>query len=448
MNASANAVQSWYKSNLRRIVDEKNRLDQQKMLHEKYLADLASSRLRTEGAAALQRCARRATANHSYCEQLMYIIRHEALAGSRDKAWVKLKGFFFIIRSKGIAARKRVERHLLLLKNDPNKASRVISRAIRRRIGQLMRQQWLTVGRFALATLRLQQQRKGAGFDVPKVVRSSNTKDDDDFAFNSEALEDALLQMELALRSQAGERQVKRTDDNSVDVSQDTHLTPGHTALEDSRAYSERLLSPRVMTEPRKVAPAAQLHSKDLPAITAQAPSGRPNSSVRGLPPRIPVLCAAKRRNDTKKARVAVLSSLPVGSVVFSIRQLSEKKSLDSSGKLSLFKGRESRPRSTFAQVAELFSSSPSRSSSSAKALKQADEVRQSALNALQNRFLDENAGAPAVLTGGHGLEDDGDESSGQLPIGVLEAIMVRPHTKAVEQDKRLLKLALDAENR
>ena len=44
------------------------------------------------------------------------------------------------------------------------------------------------------------------------------------------------------------------------------------------------------------------------------------------------------------------------------------------------------------------------------------------------------------------GLEEDGDESTGQLPIGVLEALMVRP-TRAVEQDRRLLKLALETDN-
>ena len=97
--------------------------------------------------------------------------------------------------------------------------------------------------------------------------------------------------------------------------------------------------------------------------------------------------------------------------------------------------------------MSELFSSSPSRNSSSAAALKEAEAARQSALIDVNSRHPDSRNAPAALQKGGHGLEDDGDESSGQLPIGVLEALMVRP-TRAVEQDKRLLKLALDTENR
>jgi hypothetical protein len=165
----------------------------------------------------------------------------------------------------------------------------------------------------------------------------------------------------------------------------------------------------------------------------------------------VPALGATKRRNDTKLSGKKELnvSSFPVGSVIFSVRQLSEKKSGDGSAKASLFKCRDSRPRSTFAQVSELFSSSPSRSSSgSAVASKEANEAHESAFNDVQNSRSVSNVNASAPSNRGHGLQDDGDESSGQLPTGVLEAIMMRPRTKAVDQDKRLLKLALDTENR
>ena len=77
-------------------------------------------------------------------------------------------------------------------------------------------------------------------------------------------------------------------------------------------------------------------------------------------------------------------------------------------------------------------------------ALREAEAARQCALNGIQSRHSDASAPA-ASYNGWHGLEDDGDES--QLPIGVLEALMVRP-TAAVEEDKRLLKVALDSENK
>jgi hypothetical protein len=48
---------------------------------------------------------------------------------------------------------------------------------------------------------------------------------------------------------------------------------------------------------------------------------------------------------------------------------------------------------------------------------------------------------------GWHGLKDDGDDGTGQIPVGVLEALMVRP-IRAAEEDKRLLKMALDTENK
>ena len=145
--------------------------------------------------------------------------------------------------------------------------------------------------------------------------------------------------------------------------------------------------------------------------------------------------------------------SLPMGSVVFSLRQLSDKMPLAKRSKpvsrASLAKKTAGEHRSAFAQVSELFSSSPSRSSSSAVALKEAEEARQSALIDVNTRHSDSSAAPAALQKGGRGLEDDSDEweSSGQLPIGVLEALMVRP-TRAVEQDKRLLKLALDTENK
>jgi hypothetical protein len=128
--------------------------------------------------------------------------------------------------------------------------------------------------------------------------------------------------------------------------------------------------------------------------------------------------------------------------VVFSIRQLSEKHPALKSSKRSIAPWRAAQHRSAFAQASELFSSSPSRSSSSAIALKQAEAARTSALNGVQSALSQPNC----AQTSGYGLEDDGDESSGQLPIGVLEALMVRP-TRAAEQDRRLLKLALETEN-
>lgn len=76
----------------------------------------------------------------------------------------------------------------------------------------------------------------------------------------------------------------------------------------------------------------------------------------------------------------------------------------------------------------------------------EADIARQSALNAVQSAHSDSNA-TPAPSQTGYELEDDGDEMTGQLPVGVLQALMVRP-TKVVEEDKRLLKLALDTENK
>jgi hypothetical protein len=74
--------------------------------------------------------------------------------------------------------------------------------------------------------------------------------------------------------------------------------------------------------------------------------------------------------------------------------------------------------------------------------LKQAEAARTNALNDVQSGLPQPNS----AQTSGYGLEDDGDESTGQLPIGVLEALMVRP-TRAVEQDRRLLKLALETDN-
>lgn len=451
MNASASAVQSWYKSNLRRIVEEKERLDMQKLLLQKNLEEIALSKLRGDAAAVLQRAARCATAGHSYRQQLAYTIRYEALAASRDKAWTVLKGFSLIIRAKAIAARKRMELQLLLLKNDPNKASGVICRAVRARGGQLMRLQWLNVGRFAMATQRLQQMRKGAGHDIPKMAASVHTRDDgDNIALDPEVLEDALMQMELALRSQSDNRQDKRADSSFVISTQDAPSAPSDLSNFEETASAENM---NLFSVPdmRKAAAAAPSHSKRPRAAAARALKSRSGNPSSGNPARasLAALATGKPRMEAKNTSNCMPVSLPVGSVVFSIRQLSEKKSNNNHSKDSLSKSRAGYPGSAFSQVSELFSSSPSRCSSSARALQEADAARHSALNGAQNR---DNSGSSALAsafpTRGHGLEDDGDESSGQLPIGVLEAIMVRPHTRVVEQDKRLLKLALDTENK
>lgn len=455
MNASATAVQHWYKSNMQRIVEEKGRRDMAKLLHDKNLEEIAMASLRQRAALELQRCLRCAVAHHALRVQLLYTIRYEALAASRDAAWIKLKGFSLIIRAKNAAACKRKQRQLLLLQNDPHKASRVISRAVRRRAGQLLRLRWLAVGRFALATLRLQQKRKSGGFDVPKMAAVSRTGDagqEDNAPMSADALEDALMQMELTLRSQDEHRHVTGPDDNFLKFMQDPNssnaaaATPRATSTQASTAQAQRQAPPRYLPDSRKAAPVPRFQMKGRAAASVSLSDTRASSgSKQSLP-------ASTGHTATKTARArcsAMPLSLPVGSVVFSVRQLSEQSTHVKSSKpsvSSLSNSRAHQHRRAFAQVSELFSSSPSRSSSSALALMEADIARQSALNAVQSAHSDSNA-TPAPSQTGYELEDDGDEMTGQLPVGVLQALMVRP-TKVVEEDKRLLKLALDTENK
>jgi hypothetical protein len=458
MNASATAVQHWYKSNMQRIVEEKGRRDMAKLLHDRNLEEIAVAASRVRAALELQRSARCAVAHHTLRAQLLYNIRYEALAASRDAAWVKLKGFLLIIRAKNAAACKRKQRQLLLLQNDPDKASRVISRAVRRRAGQLLRLRWLAVGRFALATLRLQQKRKGGGFDVPKmaaVSRSEEAGQEDNAPMSVDALEDALMQMELTLRSQDEHRHPTGPDDNFLKFTQDANssnvvaaATPRASSTQVLTAQAQQQAPPRYPADSRKVAPVPRFQMKGRAAASVSLSDTR--ASAGSKPSLSLPASTGHTAPKTTRARCSAMPlSLPVGSVVFSVRQLSEHSTHIKSSKpsvSSLSNSRVHQHRRAFAQVSELFSSSPSRTSSSAVALMEAEIARQSALNAVQSAHSHSNA-PPAPSQTGYELEDDGDEMSGQLPVGVLEALMVRP-TKVVEEDKRLLKLALDAENK
>ena len=453
LNASAVAVQAWYKTNLKRSLEQKAIRDLEKFMHQKNLAAITEAMLRQEGAIVLQKSARCVVATHRYRVQLLQSIGYEAVLRSRNAAWFKLKGFATIIHAKGIAAQKRKQRQLILLKNDPDKASRVIVRAIRRRGGQLLRLQWLSVERFALATVRLQQKRKAAGFSVPKmmVAVNSNAAPGEDNALSTEVLEDALMQMESTLRSQNEEWRSSSPPSSIITSRHDSHAARVNSATEPTiELASNAPLRP--LTDSSKFLPAPHSQLKAAKTSAASAPSSRHNIASKHAN----VLSGASVLTATKPSRVAtkkiagssaMMGALPVGSVVFSVRQLSEKTPLAKSSKPALSRRAGGEHRSAFAQVSELFSSSPSRNSSSAAALKEAEAARQSALIDVNSRHPDSRNAPAALQKGGHGLEDDGDESSGQLPIGVLEALMVRP-TRAVEQDKRLLKLALDTENR
>lgn len=424
---------------MRRIVEEKERRDTMKLMHENSVKAVAAAALRQEAARALQTYLQCAAANRSYRQQLLFIIRWEALAARRDAAWSTLKGFSLIIRAKRSAAQLRQRHRLLLFKNDPNKASRVISRAVRRRAGQLMRLHWLTVGRFALATARLQHMRfrtSAAALQPPKTAAVSN-ENDADAPLRAEVLEDMLMQMELTLRTQDEERSrhsIQIFGDSATAVGS----TPAPAAVHAAPSTSH--------------GPAAPVQRCDMKAkAAAAAPNSRLASRSRhaSAPAPAPLTSAAPSATSRASRAIknaaqsgAILAPLPVGSVVFSIRQLSEKHPPLKSSKRSIAPWRAAQHRSAFAQASELFSSSPSRSSSSAIALKQAEAARTSALNGVQSALSQPNC----AQTSGYGLEDDGDESSGQLPIGVLEALMVRP-TRAAEQDRRLLKLALETDN-
>ena len=141
--------------------------------------------------------------------------------------------------------------------------------------------------------------------------------------------------------------------------------------------------------------------------------------------------------------------ALPVGSVVFSVRQLSEKAPVAKAKcpqKTSFVKSRSVQHRSAFAEISELFSSSPSRISSSAIALNEADSERQVAMSGVKQSQSHSEDAAAALQHGAYGIQEDSDESSGQIPIGVLEALMVRP-ASTVEQDTRVLQLALKTQN-
>jgi len=464
LNASAVAVQAWYKTNLRRSLEEKARRDLEKLLHQQNLEAISVALLRHEGALVLQKTARCTAANHRYRQQLLQSISYEAVVRSRNAAWIKLKGFYLIICAKGVAAQKRKQRQLIMLKNDPDKASRVISRAIRRRGGQLMRLQWLTVERFALATLRLQQKRKGASFGAPKMEHCSDKSTVDEgninAALSADVLEDALMQMESTLRSQDDERRASSPISSSfVGPFHDAHAAMANAVSELSiKSDSNAPLRPLTDSTTSKFLPAPNSQLKAEKTAVVSASNSRNSSASKHALSGPSVLGASKSLRAAPTKPKAVGSSvmqgpLPVGSVVFSLRQLSDKIPLANRSKpvsrVSLTKKTAGEHRSAFAQVSELFSSSPSRSSSSAVALKEAEEARQSALIDVNTRHSDSSAAHAALQKGGRGLEDDSDEweSSGQLPIGVLEALMVRP-TRAVEQDKRLLKLALDTENK
>jgi hypothetical protein len=447
MNCSASLVQNWYKTNMRRIVEEKERRDTMKLLHENSVKAVAAAALRQEAASVLQTFLQCAAANRSYRQQLLYIIRWEALAARRDAAWSTLKGFSLIIRAKRTATQLRQRHRLLLFKNDPNKASRVISRAVRRRAGQLMRLHWLTVGRFALATARLQHMRfrtSAAALQPPKTTAVSN-ENDADAPLRAEVLEDMLMQMELTLRTQDEERSrhsIQITGDSEVAVGSTPAPAAVHVAPSASHGPAAQVQRCDMKAKAAAAAPNSRLTSRSRHA-SAPAPLTSSASAPAPLTSAAPSATSRASRAIKNAAQSGAISApLPVGSVVFSIRQLSEKHPALKSSKRSIAPWRAAQHRSAFAQASELFSSSPSRSSSSAIALKQAEAARTSALNGVQSALSQPNC----AQTSGYGLEDDGDESSGQLPIGVLEALMVRP-TRAAEQDRRLLKLALETDN-
>jgi hypothetical protein len=279
----------------------------------------------------------------------------------------------------------------------------------------------------------------------------SNAKDagqeDDSAKMSTEKLEDALMQMELALRSQDEERRIKSPDDNVVlKLMENASCGVAGASLTQPSitAASRRALLPAA--DFRKIAAMPLPHTKGRAAAAASAANSRVSGSSKQALSGQSLHTTTKSSRATKKVAEcsAMPVSLPVGSVVFSVRQLLEKNTLVKNGKVPLTKSRSQQHRSAFAQVSDLFSCSPSRSSSSAMALREAEAARQCALNGIQSRHSDASAPA-ASYDGWHGLEDDGDES--QLPIGVLEALMVRP-TGAVEEDKRLLKVALDSENK
>ena len=430
---------------MRRIVEEKERRDTMKLQHENSVKALAVAALRQKAARVLQTFLQCAAANRSYQQQLLYIIRWEALAARRDAAWSTLKGFSLIIRAKRIAAKLRQQHRLLLFKNDPNKASRVIARAVRRRAGQLMRLHWLTVGRFALATLRLQHMRfRAAALHPPKTTAVSN-ENDAGAPLRAEVLEDMLMQMELTLRTQDEERS-RHSIEITGDAGAGVELTAAASAAELS-VHVAPTASHGPVADSQNAAQVQRSHIKANAA--AAASNSRLGSRSRQTSTSTPLTSAAQPTTSRASRAIknaaqsgAISAPLPVGSVVFSIRQLSEKHPALKSSKPSIAPWRAAQHRSAFAQASELFSSSPSRSSSSAIALKQAEAARTNALNDVQSGLPQPNS----AQTSGYGLEDDGDESTGQLPIGVLEALMVRP-TRAVEQDRRLLKLALETDN-